>query len=314
MTSISEFNAFKKQFIEKYKNVITQRVMLFEDERKKQLSKTKTINIVGIIFSIIVLPLAFRFIQPEDIEALIVTLFVSFMPWLIAGTIIGHIFLKFETKIKVLIMPAICSCFGELVWSQKEYDGFRIIDAASFLPRYSRVDYDDIFKGTYKDTPFQIVETKLEEKQGKHTVTVFDGVIVRIKMNKEFSGHTVVKTDSLLKLDIPIGSKLRHTTLEDVEFENKFDVYTTDEIEARYLLTPAFMEKINLLETVFRTNCVRCAFYKQEFFLALDGCGDLFEVANLNSPLDDPKPYYALFDDIVSVLNLIEYFKLTENN
>lgn len=314
MTSISEFNEFKKQFIEKYKNVITQRVMLFEDERKKQLSKTKNINIVGIIFSIIVLPLAFRSIQPEDIEPLIVTLSVSCIPWLIAKTIMENIYSKFETKIKALIMPAICSCFGELVWSQKEYDGFRIIDAASFLPRYSRVDYDDIFKGTYKDTPFQIVETNLEEIQDKHTVTVFDGVIIRIKMNKEFSGHTVVKTDSLLKLDIPIGSKLRHTTLEDVEFENKFDVYATDEIEARYLLTPAFMEKINLLETVFRTNCVRCAFYKQEFFLALDGCGDLFEVANLNSPLDDPKPYYALFDDIVSVLNLIEYFKLTENN
>lgn len=314
MTSISKFNELKKQFIEKYENVITQRVMRLENERKKQLEKTQHISMIGIILSVVAMPFVSTYMQPEEVKEIISTLFVSCIPWLIAKTIMEHIYSKFETKIKVLIMPAICSCFGELVWSQKEYDGFRIIDAASFLPRYSRVDYDDIFKGTYKDTPFQIVETKLEEKQGKHTFTVFDGVIVRIKMNKEFLGHTIVKTDSLLKLDIPIGSKLRHTTLEDVEFENKFDVYTTDEIEARYLLTPAFMEKINLLETVFRTNCVRCAFYKQEFFLALDGCGDLFEVANLNSPLDDPKPYYALFDDIVSVLNLIEYFKLTENN
>ena len=42
--------------------------------------------------------------------------------------------------------------------------------------------------------------------------------------------------------------KLQDVKLEDISFDKRFNVYTKDQVEARYLTTPTFMERLkNLL-------------------------------------------------------------------
>ena len=98
-------------------------------------------------------------------------------------------------------------------------------------------------------------------------------------------------------------SRLKHTTLEDVVFEKKFDVFTDDEVEARYLLTTTFMERLTNIKTAFNAKNISCAFYQ-------DKLRDLFSVASLFKPVNDEKQFFTMFEEINSLLYLIEHFKL----
>ena len=56
---------------------------------------------------------------------------------------------------------------------------------------------------------------------------------------KDFQGHTTILRNSLFKLSSS-GSRVK---LENPDFEKTFDVYSTDQIEARYLLSPSRSEE-----------------------------------------------------------------------
>jgi hypothetical protein len=81
----------------------------------------------------------------------------------------------------------------------------------------------------------------------------FTGIFMIASFNKNFNGHYMVvpksyatTIDSLLtkmlnKVESDIPPPI---ILENPDFENKFTTFGTDQIEARYILTPALMERI----------------------------------------------------------------------
>ena len=129
-------------------------------------------------------------------------------------------------------------------------------------------------------------------------------------MNKNFTGHTVIKPNSLMH--ITPSKALRHTELEDIQFEKKFDVFTVDEVEARYLITPSFMERLNEMKVAFTTDKVSCAFYEKYLFVALSTSKDLFSICSLFKKIDDPKQFFTMFEEILSIIKLIDHFKLNQ--
>ena len=138
---------------------------------------------------------------------------------------------------------------------------------------------------------------------------MFSGVIIKLDINKQFSGNTVIRPNSIGHFSP--SPHLRHTILEDLNFEKKFDVYTNDEVEARYLITPSFMERLNNMKTVFEACSVSCAFYENYLLIGLNTC-DLFSIGNLNVPLDDANQYFKMYDEILSIMKLIDHFKLDQ--
>ena len=106
---------------------------------------------------------------------------------------------------------------------------------------------------------------------------------------------------------------LKHTELEDVDFEKKYNVKTTDEIEARYLLTPSFMERLKNIQIAFRTNNIKCAFSNDSIILAIATNKNIFEIGNLLTQLDNAQTLDIFFQELTSLLILIEYFKLNEH-
>lgn len=105
---------------------------------------------------------------------------------------------------------------------------------------------------------------------------------------------------------------LKKTELEDIEFEKKYTVKTTDEIEARYLLTTSFMERLKNIQTAFNTNQIKCSFSDKNLIIAIPTNKNIFEIGNLLTPLDDAKTFDIFFNELTSLLILIDYFKLNE--
>ena len=327
MTDEKTYSQMRKEFQETYYKKLSPYLKHRDDERIKTKKLVTTLNIC-LLSAIILFFIHTRFL---NITMIIFLLGISY--------IIAYILKKqFEREIKQEIMPYICKCIGNLSWTAGEYAGDKnIFTKSNLISRYNSSIFDDIFKGHFKDTNLEIIEAKFyisennsstihqNNKHNRHNElyrqgnfsirknnknTTFSGVIVKLTMNKNFQGNTVIKQDSIGHKSP--SSKLKHTTLEDVQFEKKFDVFTDDEVEARYLITPSFMERLKNMQVAFKADKVSCAFYDKYLLVGLDTKEDLFSIGDLNQPLNDDKQFFMMFEEILSIIKLIDHFKLDQ--
>lgn len=301
--------SYRKQwdFYTNFLNKIFPKLKKFEKERKLRLFLNWFLITAFILTSLF----ALYFVYSIKLQFELAALF--WVHFLVLLSILIEVNKKyFENKIKKEIMPLLCSFYEDLRWYKgKDCKQLKSFDKNCLLPEYSRKKYDDIFSGTYKDVCFTIAEARYSRRAKDHESPYFRGIIVKLEMNKNFTGHTVIMPATCLHT-LP-AKHLKHTILEDVCFEEKFDVFCNDEIEARYLITPAFMERLASLKLELFANEIRCAFYKNNLFIALSTPKDLFSLCSLIRPVDDFVQYETMHNEIVSILKLIEYFKLNEN-
>lgn len=114
----------------------------------------------------------------------------------------------------------------------------------------------------------------------------------------------------LLKNRTPKNNKIK---LEDPVWEKRFDVYSDDEIEARYHVTTGFMERFLNLKTTFGCRKAKCAFFDDKVMIAISTKKNLFEIGNLFKSCTNLKNKKDFFNEIVSIIDLVDYLKLGEN-
>jgi hypothetical protein len=119
-------------------------------------------------------------------------------------------------------------------------------------------------------------------------------------------GTTVVRRDrGWFNFLDHFGSKLQRVGLEDPKFERDFEVYGSDEVEARELVHPVFMERLLALETKFDGKRIRCGFQGGDLLIAVEG-RNRFEPGSMFQPLADPARVRAVINDIAEILRLID--------
>ena len=106
--------------------------------------------------------------------------------------------------------------------------------------------------------------------------------------------------------------KLSKITLEDPEFNKKYNMYSSDQIEGRYLVTTAFMERFKNMHTAFGSNKAKCAFFDDKIMFSISTTKNLFEIGNIFTPLGNKRQINIFLEEISSIYAIIDYFKLTE--
>lgn len=178
------------------------------------------------------------------------------------------------------------------------------------LPSYDRSSYEDCFDGKHRGCTFAFYEGHLEQriqsKNGSRWITVFRGQLIRIAFPKKFLGTTIVKRDAgLFNFMQRWMTGLDRVGLGDSRLEKAFEVYSNDQVEARYLIHPVFMERMLDLETRFKGKNLRCAFVDGDLLVAIEG-GDKFEVGTMFARLDDIARVRAIVDDIAGIMHVID--------
>ena len=303
MTEEKTYSQMRKEFQEVFFKKISPGLSKYESERLRQFGYTRAVKIAALIIILVLV-----FLTKQIDIGLIVFICC------IAGAVCFGLKEKFENEIKQKIMPYVCKCLGDLKWKYAQCSFEQLLCKSGIIDRYNRVSYDDSFTGIYKDINYEICETSFYYTTGtgknSSTRTVFKGVMIKLDMNKSFTGNTVIRPDTL-KHASP-AANLKHTTLEDVVFEKKFDVFTDDEVEARYLITPSFMERLNNMKTAFSADRVSCAFYDKYLLVGLHTSKDLFSIGSLKEPVNDGKQFFTMFEEILSIIKLIDHFKLNQ--
>lgn len=315
------YTQIRQEFQEKFFKEIQPMVSSFEHER---ISNLCIAIFLTVLFSFLCVAIFIYFALKIEIEFIKNCLgFVGFFFGYLAVMTIPYIKKTFENSIKENIMPIMCSCFGNLIWTKKYYYGNENLFYSSNLMRSALAHYDDIFTGSYNDVKYEIIETSFVT--GKQTIEApfWKGVIIKLEMNKNFSGNTVLESHKKIQrggfmslisynYDKFNNGCNKYTTLEDVNFNKQYDVYTDDEVEARYLLTTSFMEKLKNMKTAFKAVNVRCAFYNQYLLIGLEAKKDLFSICSLFKRIDDAKQFFTMFEEIISIIKLIDHLKLNQ--
>jgi hypothetical protein len=102
----------------------------------------------------------------------------------------------------------------------------------------------------------------------------------------------------------PIFSSLQLVELEDAEFEQQFVVQSSDQVEARYILTPSLMEKMLALRTRFSAQ-VEFSFVRSRMFIAVPTTENFFE-PELHKTLYDNQYLRNYVDQIQLCLGVVE--------
>ena len=118
--------------------------------------------------------------------------------------------------------------------------------------------------------------------------------------------------DWMLGKELAHNKDLQKIKLEDVNFSKYYQAYSYDQVEGRYLLTSAFIDRFMLLSKVFHTKNLRCSFVNNNLVIAIALKKDQFEICGLHTSLKNPKHINKFVNQIVAILLIADYLKLYE--
>jgi hypothetical protein len=153
---------------------------------------------------------------------------------------------------------------------------------------------EDQWQGKIGDTDFLLYDAKLTEEQGsgksRRTVTVFEGIILRFRFARPFLSTTLVRRDgfkfTLFGDDKSFGGQvLDRVKMVDPRFEDAFDVYSSDPVESRYLVHPAYCERLLELERDFYGSKLAALFRHGDLIVTVNA-ENMFESATLDPAQD----------------------------
>lgn len=321
MDNIEEF---KRNCIKLFTDEILYELKPFEEERKKKYKEClKYVILFSIILliNIVFLTCLSIFKVPKDQEVYYqIGLYADFLftVWLFMKPF--WIAKDFENEIKKQIMPSVFKNVKDFEWQEKSDISTDLLRRFELFNKIQVREDDDCFKGEYKDVKFDICESLLKESE--RTPAYFKGVLVCLNLkNSSYKGFTLIKQGRInqLKRNLykPISDlnkkDIQQVHLEDVDFEKRFNAYSTDQVEARYLLTTAFMERFKNLAFVFNADKIEASFSGNYVLIAIYTRKDLFKLGNVTKPVYNFNQFKTMIDEFVSILELIDELKLNQN-
>jgi len=313
MKSISELSDF-------YYNELYPELELLEKQRKQIL---KRLFGFGALYFSITIVLAWFLYEKFSLPA---TLFFSILSLVGASWLYNYLTKEYSLSFKNKIITALIREIDENL----EYDPQKHIEkdlfrsSQLFANLAEKISGNDYVKGSIDGIPIRFsdihAQTKRQDEKGNDLwETLFLGLFIVSEFPKNFHGQTVVLPDNAQKIfGELIGGWLQKSgsstselvKMDNIEFEKEFVVYSTDQIEARYILTPAMMQKLLNYKKKSK-HPIYVSFIGGKIYLAIEYNRDMFEASVFHSLLE-----YKIAQEYIETLHLavgiVEELKLNQ--
>lgn len=224
----------------------------------------------------------------------------------------------YKKKVKPQIMPDFANFFGTFSYLYEGKIDDAVLKQSDLFGAYSRNVGDDYFSGVYEDVKITVAEEKLLDikkdfRNFDIKKEVFGGVCILFEMNKNFKGRTVVLKDrGAIGNAMNKVKGLQNVKLEDSRFEKVFEVYSDDQIEARYLLTTAFMERMLKLRDLYEGKSIQFSFNDNTLLLAIPTKQNMFEANSFFGSNADKKRVDLVFEQFYTIFSIVKLLKLNQ--
>ncbi len=210
----------------------------------------------------------------------------------------------YGSSFKAQVMPNLVAQFGALSFrGEVGLDESEFI-AAGLFERPDRFSSEDLIEGSIGQTRLRFSEVHAESRETRtdskghtttHYETIFRGLLFIADFNKNFAGTTYILPDGLTASLGNFGAGLQAlggkmsgrgelVRLEDPEFEAQFQVFSSDQIEARYLLSSSLMRRFLALRSQFGVP-ISAVLQRESLYLCIETGANWFEPPALSTPL-----------------------------
>ena len=312
-------------FSDHYNKYLKDKVERFEENRISTLKEARKRLIIWLFYifftSFIVYFLYKNFLElNRDIVAFTTLILVSIGLAAPFFWIFSPIW-SYKENIKKEIFPNVLNFFGDFKYHVETKKSVKEYYATELIPKYDTEIAEDHIVGTYKEIKIDLFETQLSRKvkykdsngnTSTRLKTIFDGLILELSMNKSFGGKTVVKkvSGTVGNWFIKKSTSLKKVKLEDPNFEKMFEVYSDDQVEARYLLTVTFIERLKELVENFGGKSIQCCFYNNKLLMMIPIEKDMFEPGSIYEAEDFIDDSKSLLKELSLIFNIIDTLKL----
>ncbi|WP_203258235.1 DUF3137 domain-containing protein [Hyunsoonleella ulvae] len=156
-----------------------------------------------------------------------------------------------------------------------------------------------------------VLKNIVANKSADNVYYTFRGMFCWLRFKKSLNGHTVILTNNQSsKLNRFFSTNFKEEqkiNLEDLRFTNQFVVYGTDQVEARYVLSTALMERIVSLKEKFDKPML-LSFQNRQMYLAVKNENGLFSFPS--GKLETVKIIEELAKDVNTALQIATELKL----
>ena len=194
--------------------------------------------------------------------------------------------------------------------------GFELAKTYQMVPKHDRSNFDDLWSGDLAGRAFTLHEAHLEEQRGsgknRRWVTVFRGAVLTIAFDRSFHGTTLLERNKkhrkffggekdYVEFD---GHRLDCADMVHPEFEDMFSVWSDDQVEARYLIHPQYIERLIGVEQSFGGQNVRTLFKGGELAIVIES-DNMFESGSLDANEDRARIEQCV-DQFMTLVKLAE--------
>ena len=313
MFNSQDYLELKKQFDEYYQNKILPDLVKSEGIRKLYLRMFLIISMLVLIWFAVVI---YNQFTPGEsiIDAILSKLEIINVVIVLTVCIPLYLYNKIT---KMNILSNIANFFGEFEYAHNQSNTM-LIKNMTLSEKSDKIEIDDAFTGKYLDVPVEIIEYKkfnLREIRSQGMVReeyVKNGMALLFvaQMNKNFKGKTIVTKDRGILNKITKYKNLQRVSLEDVLFEKKYEIYSDDQIEARYILTTSMMERMIKLSEIF--SKIEYNFFENKVYININTKKNLFECNSFFRTLINYKRIKKSFDELYLIFSIIKIIKLNE--
>ncbi len=187
-----------------------------------------------------------------------------------------------------------------------EYVSLKYLSDIHFFYQFDEKEIEDSFIS--QTLPyFSVHELKLIRGEKGDGVTVFKGPVLYHRPLKRYPTPIMIfKRGSLAGFDIFECNKIdwQEVTLEDPAFNRDYRIFAEDQVKARVILNPRFMEKLKDIKNTYNTH-FRILFLDNYFIIAIRMRRNMFEFYNV---FQQPslKKFGKFYDEIKVLTDLIE--------
>ncbi len=175
----------------------------------------------------------------------------------------------------------------------------------------NRYKTEDLITGKFEGVDVAFAEVDATYRtSGKNSSTrqIFKGILFVADFHKHTQGQTYIfKNNGEFMLDTRAPRGTKKVVTEDVNFNHCFEAFTTDQVEARYVLSPSMMQRLVGLKNRLNED-IRIAI--------LDGCvivaiphGQYLE-PNFDTSANCPAQIKTLLEQILSLLTMAKEMNL----
>lgn len=259
-----------------------------------------------------------------------------FSPHILAIFGVGHfsfgVFLykwllkDYTQEFKTTILGPLIKAIDEKLsyWSEMHVSELDFNKSELFTQKPDRFSGNDFVSGEIDGVKIQFSDIHAQKRhknsKGQESLeTLFQGLFIVSEFNKNFHGKTIVLADTAQKtfgsllgnwLQSKNTSRDELVKMDDNNFEKEFVVYSTDQIEARYILSHALMTRLLNFQQKSQ-HPVYVSFIGGTIYIAIYHKKDLFEPSVFHSLLE-----YKIAMEYVKTLHLalgiVEELKLNQ--